>query len=69
MPHIHLFDAYLDSKSISSNEKTKKNWCRLRNLIENAIEIQEGIILKGDLNRPINNAQSKMLYGTQLLED
>ena len=69
VPHIHLFGVYLDGEAKLSNEKTEKIWSRLRSLIENAIENQEGIILMGDLNRPISNAQSKMQYGTQLLED
>ena len=69
VPHIHLFGVYLDGESKLSNEKTEKIWSRLRSLIENAIVNQEGIILMGDLNRPISNAQSKMQYGTQLLED
>ena len=66
-PMCNLIGCYLDVKSRAGQDKVSRVWHNLRGKIDTAIDREEGAILIGDLNRPLQLGIPSS-FGIKLLE-
>ena len=64
-PNISIIGCYLDVESRSDNDKISRTWQKLVTKIDMAISRGEGVVVMGDLNRPLQ--QTRPSFGTKLL--
>ena len=64
-PNISILGCYLDVESRSDNDKTSRTWQKLVTKIDMAISRGEGVVVMGDLNRPLQKIRPS--FGTKLL--
>ena len=67
IPNINIIGCYLDVESRQDNNSIERVWTKLVAKIEVAIGRGEGVVLMGDLNRPLQ--APKPSYGTKLLNE
>ena len=53
-PPLHIIGTYLDGER-GDSEETTKIWYYLENKVNNIIDKGEGVLVMGDLNRPLNS--------------
>ena len=65
-PPLHIIGTYLDGER-GDSEETTKIWYYLENKVNDIIDKGEGVLVMGDLNRPLNS--NKYSVGKNLLEN
>ena len=65
--NLNIIGCYLDVESRQDNNTIERVWTKLVSKIEVAIGRGEGVVLMGDLNRPLQ--APKPSYGTKLLTE
>jgi hypothetical protein len=67
IPNLNVIGCYLDVESRQNNNTIERVWTKLVSKIEVAIGRGEGVVLMGDLKRPLQ--APKPSYGTKLLTE
>ena len=66
-PNLSVIRCYLDVESRKDNSTIEKVWTKVVSKVETAIGRGEGVVLLGDLNRPLQTLRPS--FGTKLLLD
>ena len=66
-PNLSVIRCYLDVESRKDNSTIEKVWTKVVSKVETAIGRGEGVVLLGDLNRPLQTPRPS--FGKKLLLD
>jgi exonuclease III len=66
-PNLNIIGCYLDVESRQDNSTVERVWTKLVSKVDIALGRGEGVILMGDLNRPLQSPRPS--FGTKLLLD
>ena len=65
IPKLNIIGCYLDGESRSDNMTIERVWSSLTYKVEGALGRGEGVIIMGDMNRPLQTPRPS--FGTKLL--
>ena len=67
VPNLNIIGCYLDIESRQDNSTIERIWTKLVSKVEVAMGRVDGVVLMGDLNRPLQSP--KPSFGTKLLTE